>query len=99
MITAMITTGLAAATPAPPTTSYCDGGGDWKVVWEDTFDGTTLNKSIWTIPTGVGSSFGRDANVTEADTCVGQRATSACILQKMGKALVFSDSVTDWSFV
>jgi hypothetical protein len=54
--------------PPPPGSSLCDDDGDWKLVWQDEFDAPSLNSTVWTVPTGVGSSFGRDANVTEADT-------------------------------
>lgn len=64
--------GRAPRHPAPtePSPSFCDNDGEWKVAWEDNFDGSKLNETVWTIPTGVGSSFGRDANVTSEDTYI-----------------------------
>jgi licheninase len=50
---------------APP--SLCDAGGGWAVAWEDDFDGP-LDHTMWTVPTGLGGSLGRDANLTEEDT-------------------------------
>ena len=58
----------AAASP-PKVASLCDAGGGWSIAWQDEFD-AALNRSIWAIPVGVGSSLGRDANVTEEDTYV-----------------------------
>ena len=58
---------VGSASALPP--SLCDDDGDWKTVWQDEFDSRAgLNRTVWTVPVGVGSSFGRDANVTEEDT-------------------------------
>jgi beta-glucanase (GH16 family) len=61
---------VAVSASSSRPTSLCDDDGDWKLVWQDEFDTPSLNHTIWTVPVGVGSSFGRDANVTEADTYV-----------------------------
>jgi len=58
---------IDAATPSP---SFCDDEGDWKMTWQDNFDGRTLNRSIWTVPVGIGNGFGRAANVTQDNTYV-----------------------------
>eukprot|EP01043_Picozoa_sp_COSAG02_P001736 COSAG02_NODE_37_length_48203_cov_57.745708_20_plen_315_part_00 len=50
--------------------SLCDAEHGWSVAWQDEFDAAALNRSIWAIPVGVGSSLGREANVTEEDTYV-----------------------------
>ena len=66
---------LAAAAAAAPTSppgpapSLCDAGGGWHTAWRDEFD-APLNRTIWDIPTGPGSSLGREANVTVEDTYV-----------------------------
>ena len=57
-----------AASP-PKVASLCDAGDGWSVAWQDEFD-AALNRSVWAIPVGVGSSLGREANVTEEDTYV-----------------------------
>jgi hypothetical protein len=60
--------GEAGGASSPPG-SLCDAGGGWDIVWRDEFD-APLNRTVWTIPVGVGSSLGREANVTEEDTYV-----------------------------
>ena len=59
---------LASAAAPAAQKSLCDDDGDWKKVWADEFE--TLNRKVWTVPVGVGSSLGRDANVTEEDTYI-----------------------------
>lgn len=60
--------GEAGGASSPPG-SLCDASGGWDIVWRDEFD-APLNRTVWTIPVGVGSSLGREANVTEEDTYV-----------------------------
>ena len=71
--------GLAATTTAAGGTltstlaaaSLCDDDGEWRLVWRDEFDSAAgLNTTTWTVPLGTGNSFGREANVTAADTYV-----------------------------
>ena len=41
------------------TASLCDSDSTYKLVWSEEFNSPTLNKDIWVIPTGVGTSFGK----------------------------------------
>ena len=67
---AVWTAAWASSSQEQPTrSSLCDAGDGWAVAWQDEFD-APLNRSIWTIPVGIGSSLGREANVTEEDTYV-----------------------------
>jgi beta-glucanase (GH16 family) len=71
MLLAVWATILLWSTPTTAAaSSLCDAGNGWSVTWHDEFDAGALNRSIWTIPLGVGSSLGREANVTEEDTYV-----------------------------
>ena len=56
--------------PVTSASSLCEDDGAWKLVWSDEFDNGALNLTTWTVPVGVGSSFGREANVTATDTYV-----------------------------
>ena len=62
----------AALVALPPrsTPSFCNDDGDWKLAWQDEFEAGALDSAVWTVPVGAGSSFGRDANVTHADTYI-----------------------------
>ena len=44
--------GGSLANPEPPTT------GDWQLVWEDSFDGDSLDTSSWEVQTGNGAAEG-----------------------------------------
>jgi beta-glucanase (GH16 family) len=90
--------------------SFCDSRGNWKNVWSDDFDHSTLDKTVWTIPVGVGNSFGREANVTKENTYIengnlvlrSQRSLDNTDLWTTGAAITShqpgSDSGKNWQY-
>eukprot|EP00887_Chlorella_sp_A99_P007793 scaffold20.g7793.t1 len=51
-----------APTPPAPLLPPADGGG-WTVLWEDTFDGSTLDYSKWDVQVGRGCQYGGNSDM------------------------------------